>query len=133
MSYIQNIRALCEAKQIPIGKLEMLCGFPQGTLARWARIIPQIDKFEKVADVLGCSIDELCGRTYYVDQAEKRTDAALENMLRFQQELNATRSPDDLSDDERRIVRVFRSLSDPDKVQFLFQILKYSDNTEIDK
>lgn len=133
MDYAKCVRAVCNSKNYPITKLEHACGFTQGTIHRWNRTIPQIDKFEKVADVLGCSIDELCGRTYYVEQAEKRTDAALENMLRFQQELNATRSPDDLSDDERRIVRVFRSLSDPDKVQFLFQILKYSDNTEVDK
>lgn len=130
MDYAKCVRAVCERQHYPITKLEYDCGFSQGTIHRWNRTIPQIDKFEKVADVLGCSIDELCGRMYYVEQAEKRTDAALENMLRFQQELNATRSPDDLSDDERRIVRVFRSLSDPDKVQFLFQILKFNDSKE---
>lgn len=128
MSYIQNIRALCEAKNIPIGKLEMLCGFPQGTLARWARIVPQIDKFEKVADVLECSIDELCGRMYYVQKQEKETDAVLENLLRFQQELNATRTPDDLTDDERSIIRTFRALPDAKKTRFLFSLLNLQED-----
>lgn len=130
MSYIQNIRALCEAKNIPIGKLEMLCGFPQGTLARWARIVPQIDKFEKVADVLECSIDELCGRTYYLQKQEKETDAVLENLLRFQQELNATRTPDDLTDDERSIIRTFRALPEAKKTRFLFSLLNLQEDPQ---
>lgn len=130
MRYGDYVREACARKGMMITHVEAACGFPKGTTHRWNKVSPQIDKFEKVADVLGCSIDELCGRMYYVEQAEKRTDAALENMLRFQQELNAMRSPDDLSDDERRIVRVFRSLSDADKVQFLFQILKFGDSKE---
>ena len=127
---IRLIKELAQAKRYTIASLERECAFTPGTIKRWKEISPGIDKVMRVADVLECSIDELCGRTYYVEQAEKRTDAALENMLLFQQELNATRSPDDLSDDERRIVRVFRSLSDPDKVQFLFQILKFNDSKE---
>lgn len=130
MSYIQNIRALCEARNMPIGKLEMLCGFPQGTLARWARIVPQIDKFEKVADVLECSIDELCGRMYYVEQAEKRSDAALEDMLRFQAELNAQHPADDLTEEERSLVRAFRKMSDAKKLQLLFSLVKLSEDPQ---
>ena len=130
MDYAKCVRAVCERQHYPITKLEYDCGFSQGTIHRWNRTIPQIDKFEKVADALECSIDELCGRMYYVEQAEKQTDATLENLLRFQQELNATRTPDDLTDEERTIVRRFRTLSDADKVQFLFQILKFGDSKE---
>ena len=130
MGYIQNIRALCEAKHLPIGKLETLCGFPQGTLARWARIVPQIDKFEKVADVLECSIDELCGRMYYVQKQEKETDAVLHDLLRFQAELNATRTLDDLTDDERTLIRTFRSLPDDKKMRFLFSILNLREENQ---
>lgn len=127
MGYVQNLRALCAAKHVPIGKLESQCGFFQGTIARWDRTIPQIDKFEKVADVLECSIDELCGRTYYVQKQEKETDAVLENMLRFQQELNAARTPEDLTDDERAIIRRFRALPDAKKTRFLFSLLNLSE------
>ena len=130
MGYVQNIRALCTAKHIPIGKLESKCGFFQGTIARWDRTIPQIDKFEKVADVLECSIDELCGRMYYVEQAEKRTDAALENMLRFQSELNAEHAADDLTEDERSIIRTFRKLPDAKKTRFLFSLLNLQEDPQ---
>lgn len=110
MSYIQSIRALCEAKQIPIGKLEMLCGFPQGTLARWARIVPQIDKFEKVADVLGCSIDELCGRpvpenTVYIEKAARALNA-------------------EYTDDDFMMLQAFHTLPDADRLQVMNLLLR---------
>lgn len=130
MDYAKCVRAVCNSKNYPITKLELACGFTQGTIHRWNRTIPQIDKFEKVADVLECSIDELCGRTYYVEQAEKRTDAALENMLRFQAELNATRTPDDLTDDERTIIRTFRALPDVKKTRFLFSLLNLQEDPQ---
>ncbi len=130
---IRIIKEKLKEKGATMHDLELSCGLTSNSVYRWDKSSPSVDKVIRVADYFDCSVDELCGRMYYVEQHEKATDAALENMLRFQSDLNATRSQDDLSDDERRIVRVFRSLSDPDKVQFLFQILKYSDNTEVDK
>ena len=130
MDYAQCVRAVCNSKNYPITKLESACGFTQGTIHRWKRTIPQIDKFEKVADVLECSIDELCGRMYYVEQSEKRTDAALENMLRFQAELNAEHAADDLTEDERTIIRTFRKLPDAKKTRFLFSLLNLQEDPQ---
>lgn len=130
MDYAKCVRAVCDRQRYPITKLERDCGFTQGTIHRWNRIIPQIDKFEKVADVLECSIDELCGRMYYVQKQEKETDAVLHDLLRFQAELNATRTLDDLTDDERTLIRTFRSLPDDKKMRFLFSILNLREDPQ---
>lgn len=128
MDYAKCVRAVCNSKNYPITKLELACGFTQGTIHRWNRTIPQIDKFEKVADVLECSIDELCGRMYYVEKQEKETDAVLHDLLRFADEMNAARSPDDLSADERTIIRTFRALPDAKKTRFLFSLLNLQED-----
>lgn len=121
MEYYQNIRALCSSKSLPIGKLESMCGFIQGTIARWSRNVPQIDKLEKVADVLGCSIDELCGR----EPPEDPHDDAL--ITGFMEEL---RAKSDFSDDEKMIIEKFRTLSDPDKYSVLMTIMRLESKKE---
>ncbi len=129
MRYGDLVREACARKGMMITHVELACGFPKGTTHRWNKVVPQIDKFEKVADVLECSIDELCGRTYYVEQHEKETDAALEQMIDFQNELHA-RNPANLSDDEQLIITKFRTLSDADKVKLLFQIMRFTEKEE---
>lgn len=130
MRYGDLVREACARKGMMITHVETACGFPKGTTHRWNKVVPQIDKFEKVADVLECSIDELCGRMYYVEQSEKRTDAALENMLRFQAELNAEHAADDLTEDERSIIRTFRKLPDAKKTRFLFSLLNLQEDPQ---
>lgn len=122
MDYAKCVRAVCNSKNYPITKLEYACGFTQGTIHRWNRTIPQIDKFEKVADVLGCTIDELCGRK----PPEIPHDDQL--VLGFMDELRSQR--EDFSDDERTIVRKFRSLSDADKYSVLMMIMRLESKTE---
>ena len=115
MEYYQNIRALCASKNLPIGKLESTCGFIQGTIARWSRNVPQIDKLEKVADVLGCSIDDLCGRVPPVSPDDQTITGFL----------NELRPVNDLSEDEQLIIHKFRTLPDADKLKLLFQIMRF--------
>lgn len=54
-----NIRAICEAKDIPISKLEDDLGFARSYVCKWNRNEPGIRKVKKVADYLGVSIEEL--------------------------------------------------------------------------
>ena len=110
MEYYQNIRALCSSKNLPIGKLESTCGFIQGTIARWSRNVPQIDKLEKVADVLGCTIDELCGRP------------VLENPAFV---FETARSMTDMyTEDDRAMLTAYHLLSDADKLAVMNLIMK---------
>ena len=123
MGYYQNIRALCASKNLPIGKLESMCGFIQGTIARWSRNVPQIDKLEKVADVLGCTIDELCGR----EPPENPQNDEL--ILNYMEELRQ-KPHEDLTDDEQLVLRKFRSLSAADKYEILMHLVRLEDKSE---
>lgn len=121
MRYGDLVREACARKGMMITHVEAACGFPKGTTHRWNKVIPQIDKFEKVADVLGCSIDELCGRQ---PPEDPRSDALITD---FMSEL---RPASDLSDDEQLIIHKFRTLSDANKVKLLFQIMRFEDDKQ---
>lgn len=57
-----QIRKLCKQRQISVGELEEKAGIAQRTICRWDKSSPSIDKVIKVADYLGVTLDELCGR-----------------------------------------------------------------------
>lgn len=53
---VEIIRKLCNEKGTNIRKLEQSVGFGNGTIARWDKNSPSVDKVQKVADALGVSI-----------------------------------------------------------------------------
>lgn len=55
----QKIKEVCKKKKITIKKLEEDLGFSQGSVCKWGRISPSVDKAKKVADYLKVSIDKL--------------------------------------------------------------------------
>lgn len=116
MRYADYVREICAKKNVQITHLETACGFTKGTTHRWNKIIPQIDKFEKVADVLGCSIDELCGRpvpenTVYIEKAARALNA-------------------EYTDDDYMMLQAFHTLPDADRLQVmnLLMRLKFKNN-----
>lgn len=115
------LKLLAKQKRYTISELERVCSFSQGAIKRWNRIVPGLDKVEKVADVLGCSIDELCGR----EPPENPHDDAL--ITGFMEEL---RAKSDFSDDEKMIIEKFRTLSDADKYSVLMTIMRLESKKE---
>lgn len=59
MDIFTNIQAIAKSKGIALAKIEKDCGFGSNTMRKWAIHSPSIDKLIKVADYLGCSVDEL--------------------------------------------------------------------------
>lgn len=112
----------CRQKGISVRELERQCAFPQGSIRRWVSVSPGIDKVAKVADVLGCTIDELCGRVPPDDPCEKSL------LTGFIEEM---RSKSDFSDDEKTIIRKFRMLSDSDKYSVLMTIMRLEPEKEV--
>ena len=45
----ENIKSLCDEKNISIYKLEKELGFSNGTIAKWQQSVPTVDKLQKVA------------------------------------------------------------------------------------
>ena len=56
---LQRIKAKAESVGITIREIERRCGFPFGSLKRWDRIEPSVYKVGAVANVLGCTVDDL--------------------------------------------------------------------------
>lgn len=63
MSLYERIKALADTQKLSIRKLEEKIGFGNGTINRWRKTTPGVDKLTKVADFFGVSTDYLLGRT----------------------------------------------------------------------
>ena len=110
MTISESIRTIAEKQNVTISQLERDLNFNKGTIRRWQESEPSIEKVCRVADYLNVSVDEICGRGF--------TSTPLTEG--FVHELQH-----DLSDDENLIIQKFRTLSDADKVKFLFTMLGF--------
>lgn len=54
---VEKISMLCSERKITIGKLENILGFGNGTIWKWKRSSPSVDKLKAVADYFGVSVD----------------------------------------------------------------------------
>lgn len=116
------LKQIAKEKRYTIASLERACGFSEGAIKRWAMITPGIDKVEKVADVLGCSIDELCGRASSLFFSDDQTVLGFINELRERQ--------NEFTEDEQTVLALYKSLDDSDRVQVLSLLmrLKFKNN-----
>lgn len=62
MKLKERIRMLCEGKNTNFAALERALDLGQGTIRKWDKVSPGLDKLQKVADYFGVSIDYLAGR-----------------------------------------------------------------------
>lgn len=57
---IENIKKKANEQRITIHQVEMNAGIANGSISSWRKgSIPRIDTLQKVANTLGCTIDEL--------------------------------------------------------------------------
>lgn len=74
MMLFERIKQLADQKKLSIRQLEENLGYGNGTISRWKKTKPGIDKLEKVADYFNVSTDYLLGRTddkYALSNTEK--------------------------------------------------------------
>jgi len=74
MGLYEKIKILADAKKISIRRLEELLGYGNGTIRRWEKQTPGVDKIQRVADFFDVSVDYLLGRTdkkHYYDLTDK--------------------------------------------------------------
>lgn len=62
MTIYDRIKELASAKHISIAELERHLGFSNGSLYKWSKTSPSIDKTKMVADYFNVSTDYLLGR-----------------------------------------------------------------------
>lgn len=56
---ISKIIDKCWEKRTTIAGLERAVGLSNGTISKWKECSPRLDNVKKVANFLGCTIDEL--------------------------------------------------------------------------
>lgn len=81
MSIVQRMRDLADEKGASLAQIERALDFGNGTLARWDKSSPSVDKVDKVAKYFNVSLDYLLGKTdrkecydpnlYLTDKEEK--------------------------------------------------------------
>lgn len=57
--FFERVASLCAERGISIARLEREAGLGNATVRGWKKSIPNVDSLKRVADVLGCTIDEL--------------------------------------------------------------------------
>lgn len=73
MNLYDRIKALADTQKISIRRLEENIGFGNGTINRWRKNTPGVDKLSKVADYFDVSIDYLMGRTEKQTESRQKT------------------------------------------------------------
>lgn len=62
MTIYGRIKELAEQQKLSIRSLEEKLGYGNGTIRRWEKQVPGVDKVQKVADYFNVSVDYLLGR-----------------------------------------------------------------------
>lgn len=62
MTIYGRIKELAERQKLSIRSLEEKLGYGNGTIRRWEKQVPGVDKVQKVADYFNVSVDYLLGR-----------------------------------------------------------------------
>lgn len=62
MNTKEIIRERCKDEGISLPKLEKALGFGEGTISKWDKSVPTVDKLVKVAEYFNIPLDELVDR-----------------------------------------------------------------------
>ena len=59
---LDNVRRLCDQRDISIWALEKAIGVGNGTIGKWDTCSPRVETIKKVADYFGVTVDELLSK-----------------------------------------------------------------------
>lgn len=59
MSIYQNVKNTCRERGTTVNALETKLNFPRGSIFKWDKHTPSINKVKAVADVLNVKVDKL--------------------------------------------------------------------------
>lgn len=92
---VAQIKELCDDNDISVLELQRRLNWKRGTIDRWDKNKPSIDKVMTVAEYFNVSIDYLCGRT---EKKEPTGDGEFVDM--------------DVSEKEYKVISVLRQFRD---------------------
>ncbi|ENM1174606.1 helix-turn-helix transcriptional regulator [Listeria monocytogenes] len=82
MTIVKRIKKLSNSKKITIAELERQLKIPNGTIRRWDKSTPGVDKIQKVADYFNVSVDYLLGRDSDAEFDAFKNDPELQLFMR---------------------------------------------------
>lgn len=98
MGLYEKIKFLADRQKISIRRLEENLGYGNGTIRRWEKQTPGVDKIQRVADYFGVSVDYLLGRKESPNLDEGNLSEQEQNLL-----MRFRRGSKNLSDEEKAI------------------------------
>lgn len=101
-----RIKTLAASKGLSLPKLEAEMGFGNGTIVKWEKTNPTVDKLQRVADYFNVSVDYLLGRE---EQKEK---------------------PLPFSENGALVAEIYDSLSDANKLKLSTYLLQLQKENE---
>ncbi|WP_157456464.1 helix-turn-helix domain-containing protein [Carnobacterium maltaromaticum] len=103
MSTKEIIKNLLRSKNMTIAELERALGFSNGTIGKWDKQNPSIDKLTKVADYFNVTTDYLLDRNNTPEWATKKDILDLRSFL--EADVNMAFNGSDLSNEEMERVQ----------------------------
>lgn len=77
MSLRDKIKVLAVQNKISVAELERTLGFGNGSISKWNKQSPSVEKLKQVADFFHVSMDYLLGR----EEAKTPSNIEIENLL----------------------------------------------------
>ncbi|WP_278744033.1 helix-turn-helix domain-containing protein [Ligilactobacillus agilis] len=77
MNLRDRIKALAVQNKISVAELERTLGFGNGSISKWNKQSPSVEKLKQVADFFHVSMDYLLGR----EEAKTPSNIEIENLL----------------------------------------------------
>lgn len=99
MTVLQRIKELSNSKNVSLAEVERKTKLSSGSITKWDKSSPSVDKIERVAKYFNVSVDYLLGR----ENAETTTTESLDEMI--DNAMFYDGKP--LSDTDREIVKAF--------------------------
>ncbi len=102
MTIIDRIKDLAAEKRISLAELERRTGLSSGSITKWGKSSPSIDKLQKIADYFNVSTDYLIGRNQTPKDATENETKELKNIL--QNEAGLTYSQETVTPEDRAAI-----------------------------
>lgn len=67
MNILDRIKILAKKKQISLAEIERRTGLSSGSITKWNKNVPSVDKLERVAKLFNVSLDYLVGGSDYAN------------------------------------------------------------------
>ena len=102
MNLRDKIKVLAVQNKISVAELERTLGFGNGSISKWNKQSPSVEKLKQVADFFHVSMDYLLGR----EEAKTPSDIEIENLLNQ----SMTFEGRELTDEEKvMMIEVFKA------------------------